>query len=50
MVPEITYRFSTNVTGRAKTICCKKVDHFSEILCKYKVLREKNVSYFFKQV
>ena len=55
---EITYRVSANVTGRKNTICCKKVGHFSEILCKYKswkpnpaaknFLRQKKVSYFFK--
>ena len=30
-----------SVTGRAKTICCKKVDHFSDILCKYKSKKPK---------
>ena len=54
------YRVSANAAGRTKTICCKKVDHFSEILRKYKwkkpkpatkiFLRQKKVSYFFKQV
>ena len=60
MMSEITYRVSASVTGRTKTICCKKFDHFSEILCKYKskkpkpaaknFLRQKIVSYFYKQV
>ena len=38
---EIPERVSTNVTGRTKTICCKKVYHLSEILCKYKSKKPK---------
>ena len=38
-ISKATVKYS--YTGRTKTICCKKVDHFSERLCKYKSKKPK---------